>query len=192
MQTSSLYSKSMQQADSNCETHPVAFSTDLTGTCFNLSHPAVTRGTPSQALSQSTVCGPGPAQLDRQPGRSKRPRQECSDREDRTSKRPCALQLTLDETYENLDDCDGEEEVQSNYKAMKIDAASIQPLLMHSQIQQVHTATKHQVPNATSTLNFPVLRRASAGCKPEVSVSLGFSACVNIGSCLRDCLPRSH
>ena len=152
--------------------HHTTLSEDFTGTCLNLnSVPA--RRSQSQALSQSTVCGPLKQhdQKQLQSASGKRGRDESTGFDSKSNKRPFTLQVTHDESSKESDDCDGEEEVQSNYKAA--DQAKAMPLQSNfpmpkpAKPQRKHQDARH---NNMSHINFPVLRRASAGCKAQVCI----------------------
>ncbi len=153
--------------------HHTTLSEDFSGTCFNLNRSDAPRHTPSQALSQSTVCGPLQRFCQQQPwvGSRKRTRHELSGLEGRSSKRPCALPSKNGGDSAWSDECDGEEEVQSNYKAAAVLSAvtkqATPPCSTPEQPQQ-----RPQVPQQKpmTQLNFPILRRASAGCKAQVSL----------------------
>ena len=150
-------------------------SEDFTGTCFGLNGSSRPKNDQAQALSQSTVCGPwaGRAQKQLQPASRKRTQDEVSGLEARSSKRPFAVQSVNDAASYESDDCDGEEEVQSKYKAAALlnlaPHQSTLPLPKSVQLQQVHRAPKQ---NSMGQINFPVLRRASAGCKTQVNVPI--------------------
>ena len=151
--------------------HDTTNSTNFTGTCFDLE---VRGGSTSQALSQSTVCGPlacGPAGQLQLRGR-KRQRQESSWQDENCKRRPSTAYLTQDDSTECLDDCGGEEEVQSTYRAAAINhPASVKftPSVPVTS-QQTRLSPKLHMCKSTAQLTFPVQRRASAGTQHQASL----------------------
>ncbi|KAK9841613.1 hypothetical protein WJX74_008713 [Apatococcus lobatus] len=158
-------------------THDTTNSADFTGTCFDLESPAVRGGSTSQAWSQSTVCGPlacGPNGQTQLTG-WKRPRQESSWQKVYSNKRSSCFNSAQNEPIEHLDDCDGEEEVQSTFKA----TATACPALVKSSpsvpvpSQQDHHVSKLHNMKSSAQLSFPVQRRASAGNQHQVKANSG-------------------
>ena len=171
-----------QQASSDWgASQQTARSSDCTDTFLHLDDSARPGTTESETLSQSTVCGPLPLQFQGQPpqfppqsARQKRAWEDTSNLEPRSSKRLMIYRSTFDRVSCDSDECDGEEEVQSRFKhAANASGAPIQQCastptpIQRLQIQPSQSKPRLR-PQPTAQLNFPVLRRASAGCKPQV------------------------